>query len=116
MLATAQKSPYVVMHDAYSHFEAEFGLRRVAAISLSPERRPGVRRLRAIRDLLAAQDVRCVFAEPQFPSAIADTVVAGTNARLAELDPLGADLPVGPDLYFKLMENLGRSLTGCLTG
>jgi zinc transport system substrate-binding protein len=115
MLATARKSPYVVMHDAYSHFEAEFGLRRVAAISLSPERPPGARRLREIRDLLAAEDVRCVFAEPQFPNAIADTVVAGTNARLAELDPLGAGLPVGPELYFKLMENLGRSLAGCLS-
>lgn len=114
-LATVQKSPYVVMHDAYTHFEAEFGLRRVAAISLSPEQRPGVRRLRAIRDLLAAQDVRCVFAEPQFPNAIAAPVVAGTNARLAELDPLGAGLPAGPDLYFRLMENLGRSLADCLT-
>lgn len=114
-LATVQKSPYVVMHDAYSHFEAEFGLRRVAAISLSPERRPGARRLRAIRDLLAAQDVRCVFAEPQFPSAIADTVVDGINARLAALDPLGADLDIGPDLYFTLMENLGRSLAQCLS-
>lgn len=116
MLATARQSPYVVMHDAYSHFEAEFGLRRVAAISLSPERRPGVRRLRAIRDLLAAQDVRCVFAEPQFPQTIANTVVEGINARLAELDPLGAGLPVGPGLYFTLMENLARSLAGCLTG
>lgn len=116
MLTTAQKTPYVVMHDAYTHFEVEFGLRRVAAISLSPERRPGARRLRAIRDLLAAQDVRCVFAEPQFPLSIATTVVDGINARLAELDPLGTGLAVGPGLYFKLMENLGRSLTDCLGG
>jgi zinc transport system substrate-binding protein len=115
MLTTARKSPYVVMHDAYNHFEVEFGLSRVAAISLSPERRPGARRLRAIRDLLAAQDVRCVFAEPQFPQAIAETVVDGINARLAELDPLGAGLAAGPDLYFELMRNLGRSLAGCLS-
>ncbi len=115
-MATVQKAPYVVMHEAYNHFEAEFGLRRVAAISLSPEQRPGARRLRAIRDLLAAQDVRCVFAEPQFPKAIADTVVAGTNARLAELDPLGVGIPPGPDLYFELMERLARSLAGCLGG
>ena len=38
----------------------------------------------------------------------------GTNARLAELDPLGAGLAVGPELYFELMHNLARSLTGCL--
>ena len=115
-LRTVRKSPYIVLHDAYRHFEAEFGLQRVAAISLSPERRPGARQLYRIRDLLTAQDVRCVFAEPQFPNAIAATVVAGTNARLAELDPLGAGLAVGPDLYFTLMENLGRSLADCLGG
>lgn len=113
-LAPVQKSPYVVMHDAYTHFEAEFGLRRIAAIALSPERQPGARRLRAIRDLLAAQDVRCVFAEPQFPEAIAATVVEGTNARLAELDPLGVGIDPGPGLYFALMEHLGRALAACL--
>lgn len=114
LLTSADTAPYVVLHDAYRHFEAEFGLQRVAAISLSPERRPGARRLREIRDLLAAQDVRCVFAEPQFPNAIAASVTDGTNARLAELDPIGADLVIGPELYFELMENLGRALADCL--
>jgi len=114
-LAAVQNAPYVVMHDAYSHFEAEFGLRRIAAIALSPARQPGARRLRAIRDLLAAQDVRCVFAEPQFPGAIANTVVEGINARLARLDPLGVGIPAGPGLYFTVMENLGRSLAECLS-
>ncbi|MFT5180316.1 MAG: zinc transport system substrate-binding protein [Alphaproteobacteria bacterium] len=115
-LRSTRKSPYVVLHDAYRHFEAEFGLQRAAAISLSPERRPGARRLREIRGLLAAEDVRCVFAEPQFPNAIAASVTEGTNARLAELDPIGAGLAVGPELYFDLMYNLGRSMTGCLGG
>ena len=115
-LALARKSPYVVLHDAYRHFETDFDLQRAAAISLSPERRPGARRLREIRDLLAAEDIRCVFAEPQFPNAIAASVTDGTNARLAELDPIGANLAVGPDLYFELMTNLGRSLADCLDG
>ena len=63
---------------------------------------------------LIAQDIKCVFAEPQFPQAIAATVVEGTNARLAQLDPVGVDIPPGPDLYFTLMENLTRSLATCL--
>ncbi|NKB50359.1 MAG: zinc ABC transporter substrate-binding protein [Alphaproteobacteria bacterium] len=115
-LSTTQTPPYIVLHDAYRHFEAEFGLQRAAAIALSPERRPGARRLREIRDLLVAEDIKCVFAEPQFPNAIAATVVDGTNARLAELDPIGADLAIGPDLYFDLMNNLGRALSDCLSG
>jgi zinc transport system substrate-binding protein len=116
MLEPLRRLPYIVMHDAYRHFEAEFGLRRSAAISLSPERRPGARQLFEIRNLLIAADIKCVFAEPQFPEAIAATVVDGTNGRLAQLDPVGVDIPPGPDLYFTLMENLGRALAGCLGG
>ena len=113
-LRPLRKSPYVVMHDAYRHFESEFGLRRSAAISISPERRPGARQLYRIRNLLIAADIKCVFAEPQFPDSIAATVVDGVNAQLAQLDPVGVDIPPGPDLYFTLMENLGRALVGCL--
>jgi len=115
LLAPVKNVPYVVMHDAYSHFEAEFGLRRLAAITLSPERQPGARRLYAIRNLLAAQDVRCVFAEPQFPAALGHTVVDGINARLAILDPVGVDIAPGPELYVTLMKALGRSLAECLS-
>lgn len=114
LLRPVRKSPYIVLHDAYRHFEAAFDLAPATAIALSPERRPGARRLREIRDLLAAQNIKCVFAEPQYPNAIAATVVSGTNATLAELDPIGADLAIGPELYFNLMKNLGRSLAGCL--
>lgn len=116
LLAPVRKSPYIVLHDAYRHFEVAFDLAPATAIALSPERQPGARRLREIRDLLVAQDIKCVFAEPQFPNAIAATVVSGTNATLAELDPIGADLTIGPELYFDLMKNLGRSLAGCLGG
>ncbi len=114
ILEPVRRQPYIVMHDAYRHFEAEFGLRRSAAISLSPERRPGARQLFRIRSLLIAQDIKCVFAEPQFPDSIAATVVDGVNARLALLDPVGVDIPPGPELYVTLMENLGRSLATCL--
>lgn len=116
MLEPVRRQPYVVMHDAYRHFESEFGLRRSAAISLSPERRPGARQLFRIRTLLIAADIKCVFAEPQFPDSIAATVVDGINTRLAQLDPVGVGIPPGPELYFTLMENLGRSLAGCLGG
>ena len=49
-LEPVRQIPYVVMHDAYRHFETEFGLRHAAAISLTPERRPGARQLYRIRN------------------------------------------------------------------
>jgi zinc transport system substrate-binding protein len=41
-------------------------------------------------------------------------VVEGTDAQSGVLDPLGADLEDGPDLYFDLICNLARSMRDCL--
>ena len=58
----------------------------------------------------------CVFSEPQFEPKLVSTVTEGTAARSAVLDPLGADLQDGPDLYFGLIRNLATSMRDCLGG
>ena len=55
-----------------------------------------------------------VFAEPQFKSKLVDTVVEGTSARTGVIDPLGAKLGAGPDLYFQLIQAMSKSFEDCL--
>ena len=43
-----------------------------------------------------------------------ETLIAGSNARTAVLDPLGADLPAGSEAYFAIMRGLAASLRDCL--
>jgi zinc transport system substrate-binding protein len=71
--------------------------------------------VRAIRERITDLGAVCVFGEPQFEPALVATVIEGTPARPAVLDPLGADLEPGVDAYFTLMRNLAKSLVGCLT-
>ena len=106
--------PYIVFHDAYRYFEEHYGLRPVGAVTISPDRLPGARRLVEIRSRIQQQRAVCVFAEPQFRPRIVSTLTEGTKARHATLDPLGAKLPPGPDLYFALMRNLAKNLKDCL--
>lgn len=108
--------PFVVFHDAYGYLEARFGLRSVGAVAVDPERQPGIRTVVALRERIRAVGAVCVFAEPQFEPALVRTVVEGTGARMATLDPLGARLEPGPDLYLRLMRDLADSLAGCLGG
>jgi zinc transport system substrate-binding protein len=115
-LAPVRNVPYVVFHDAYQAFEAHYGLRAIASLSVDPARAPGARRLRAVRARIAELGARCVFAEPQFRSRLVATVVEGTGARVAALDPLGVAVAPGPDAWFTLMQELGDSLAGCLSG
>ncbi len=106
--------PFVVLHDGYHYLEDRYGLRAVGSIAVDPLRQPGAGRLRGIRDRLAAHEVDCVFAEPQFTPALVETVVAGTGARTGVLDPLGADLEAGPGHYALLMTALAQALVACL--
>ena len=48
------------------------------------------------------------------PPALVDVVIEGTSASRGVLDPLGAALDPGPDLYFELMDGLADSLAACL--
>jgi zinc transport system substrate-binding protein len=113
-LAPVRHVPFVVFHDAFQYFEHHYGLNAVAAITLTPEQKPGVRRVREIRRRIKELGVRCVFTEPQFEPALARTIVGGTGARTGILDPLGADIPPGPDAYLTLMRRLAQGLTDCL--
>jgi zinc transport system substrate-binding protein len=67
-----------------------------------------------LRQRLRELGAVCVFAEPQFQPRLVETLVEGTGARAGTLDPLGADLPAGPEQYFQLMERLADALVACL--
>ncbi len=113
-LAPGTDVPYVLFHDAYAYFEHRYGLTPAGVVTVDPGRKPGARRLRAIRRAIRERDVRCVFREPQFAPALVETIVAGTPARVGVLDPLGADLEGGPGFYPALLRNLADGYTGCL--
>ncbi len=114
-LAPVRSKPFVVFHDAYQYLEAGFGLNAVGSITVSPEQKPGAKRLHEIEDKIRDSNAVCVFAEPQFRPAIVEAVVADTGAHIGTLDPLGADIPAGPDAYQNILRQNVDSLVDCLS-
>lgn len=115
-LAPVRGRGFVVFHDAYQYFENRFDIQAAGSITVSPEAIPGAQRLTEIRAKVAEIGATCIFAEPQFEPRLVSVVAEGTQARTGVLDPLGADLDDGPELYFELIRNLTTSLTTCLAG
>ena len=113
-LAPLRGAGFVVFHDAYHYFEARFGIEAAGAIALSDAAPPSPARVAEIRDAIRGMDVTCVFGEPQFEPALVATVIEGTDARVGRLDPVGAELEPGPDLYPELLRNLRDELVACL--
>ena len=114
-LAPVKSKPFVVFHDAFQYLEKRFGLNAVGSITVSPDIQPGAERLREIKTKIGELGAVCVFAEPQFDPKLVNVVVEGTKSNTAVIDPLGAALPDGPDLYFSLMKQTVTALKDCLS-
>jgi zinc transport system substrate-binding protein len=113
-VAPVRETPFVVFHDAYQYFEHRFDIEAAGAIAISDASDPSAARLSEIRAMLGEIGAACVFAEPQFDDRVVAAVTEGTAARVATLDPVGADIPLGPDFYPTLLRRLAGDLTGCL--
>ena len=105
---------YIVFHDAYQYFENRFGVSAIGSITVSPEVLPGAERIRELQNKVKELDATCVFSEPQFKPKLVTTVTENTNAGTGVLDPLGASINDGPQLYFTLIRNMASSLKKCL--
>jgi len=113
--AAIQDRPFMVFHDAYQYFDTRYGLANAGAVTLSPTVQPGAARIVEVMDEIAADGVRCVFAEPQFSPRILETIAESTDVAVGTRDPLGFDLTPGPDLYAALLRANADALTDCLS-
>lgn len=114
-LAGVKDKPFIVFHDAYQYFERRYGLSAVGSITFEPEESPSPSRLTQMRKKLKETGATCVFREPIFSDKLVLSITEGSNARTGTLDPEGAALEAGKDLYFLLMKNLAENIRKCLT-
>ena len=114
-LAPVRGVPFVVFHDGYRYFEDRFGLTIAGSVVVNPQRPPGVRRIRELREKINELGVSCVLDEPPFDRRFIDTIVEGMQVQAGTVDPLGATIDDGPELYFTLLRNMASSFRNCLT-
>ncbi len=112
-LVPARAGNFVVFHDAYQYFETRFGIPVSGAISLSDASDPSAARIAAMRDLAQAEAITCALAEPQFNPGLVATIFDGTATRTGVIDPLGADIPPGPDFYPDLIRAMAETFITC---
>ena len=106
---------YFVFHDAYGYWQDYYDLPGAGYFTVSPERQMGAKHLDEIRKKLLDKDAECVFAEPQFQSAILRTISEETGARVGILDPLGQNIPLSATSYFEFMLDLTERFEHCLS-
>ena len=103
----------IVFHDAYQYFEKRFNVNILGAFTVNTDVMPGAEQLAEIREIIEHDKVSCVFSEPQFNPDIIKAVSKDMNIKTGVVDPLGATLKPGKDLYFDLIRNMSTSFKGC---
>ena len=123
-LAAVRDKPFVVLHDAYLYFAHRYELAATVVADMHDHGHghghggASVRELHEIEETIRETGAVCVFHEPQFPERMKNTLrelAEDTGVGFGVLDVLGAGLEPGPDLYFRLMENLSTELARCLS-
>ena len=103
----------IVFHDAYQYFEKRFNVNVLGAFTVNTDVLPGAEQLSEIREIIEHDKVSCIFSEPQFNPDIINAVAKDMDVKTGVLDPLGATLNPGKDLYFDLIRNMSKSFKGC---
>ena len=104
---------YVVFHDAYQYFENRFGVSSAGALTLNPDVLPGAKQIDAIQDLIQDKNIKCIFSEPQYNPKIIETLAADMKISTGIMDPLGAFIDQGPEMYNQLILNIANSVKDC---
>ena len=104
---------FVVFHDAYQYFEKRFGIQVLGALTVNTDVMPGAEQLSEIREVIEHKKVNCLFSEPQFNPSIIKSIAKDTKIKTGILDPLGAKLDKGKNLYFDLLNDMASSFKGC---
>jgi zinc transport system substrate-binding protein len=107
-LKDVPRREFVAFHSAFTYLAERYKLKQVAvfeadAASLGP------RQLERVVNFVKANNVKVIFAEPQFPADKLAALAEQTGATVKQLDPLGSPDLQGRDSYLALMRyNLAR--------
>lgn len=94
---------FISFHSAWQYFAHRYYLEEVGVIAEFPGQEPSAGWVAELVELIARENIRAVFAEPQFPPTLAESIASESECVVWILDPLGGeDLP-GRETYLDLM-------------
>ena len=112
-LADPKIPPFLVFHDAYQYFEADYHLQSIGTILLNPHVPLTPKAIHELRQLAKDHHVQCIYYEPEFNKSMLKPKMDLPGIEIRELDPLGARQPKGKACYENLMLALAQQFLTC---
>ena len=108
-----KRARFITFHDAYQYFEKRFDVASMGALTVNTDTQPGAKQISEIRKHVKEENIKCIFSEPQFNPKIIKVIAESTNIKTGVFDPLGSSFKPGKSLYFSLINDLSKNLSGC---
>ena len=112
ILKSDNNADFLTVHDAYRYFENRYGLNTTGYIIETPEDLVSAAKLDWVIDTINSKEKVCIFTEPGFNEDL--LLDASSIAQIEFIDPTGATMTPGENLYFELMTGTAQSIKNCL--
>ncbi len=98
-------STYIIQHDGNQYFDALYGVKTIATLSIDPNIPPSAGHILKIRKALKKKKIhpKCLYAEKQINVALAKTYADSLKISFAVVDYLGTAIEEGESAYEALM-------------
>jgi len=113
ILESQKNHNFLVYHDALRYLEHKFQFHAQAINVGNEEITAGARQIVAIGKLMRSRKFQCLLVEPNINATAIISMAEDSEIPIAVLDPLGLELPAGPDLYGQMMRNLATIIANC---
>ena len=96
----------ITFHEAFPYFAKEFNLNIIDVIEREPGTEPSPKELEETIAKVKQQNVKALFAEPQYPAKAAEVIAKETGAKIFTLNPAvtGESKPDAYDDYIIIMK------------
>ena len=94
---------FIAFHSAWQYFGQRYGLEEVAVVAQFPGQEPSAGWLAELIGIIRAENIGAILAEPQFPTALAESIAEESGVDVIIIDPLGGEDVEGRESYLKMM-------------
>ncbi len=97
------RTGFIAFHSAWQYFGQRYSLTEVAVIANFPGQEPSAGWVAELVEIINEEDIGAIFAEPQFPTALADRIAEESGSEVIIIDPLGGEGVPGRESYLDIM-------------
>ena len=102
--AVFSRRSFIAFHSAWQYFGLRYNLQEVAVIAQFPGQEPSAGWLADLVEMIKDEDIAAIYAEAQFPTALADRISEESGSKVKVIDPLGGEDVPGRESYIKMMQ------------